>query len=109
MGLGGLFLQVPTAERKGQAGLCRKAGVRPCLTGKCRPQAAGDLGHPRARAGPSRGALPAACGVTGSHQALSAVAGSQQGGKAPGKPYVKSHDLCVNGSGTSNEEIMPAG
>ena len=109
MGLGEPLLQVPAAERKGQAGLCRKAGVRPCLTGKCRPPAAGHLGHPRARAWPSREAVPAACGVTGSHQALSAVAGSEQGGKSPGKPYVKSHDLRVNGSGTSNEEIMPAG
>ena len=48
-------------------------------------------------------------GVTGPHQGLSAVAGSEQGDKSPGRPYVISRDLHINGSGTPNEEIMPAG
>ena len=46
-GVGGPLPQVPAAERKGQAGLRRKAGVRACL--------AGSASHPRARAGPPEG------------------------------------------------------
>ena len=50
--------------------------------------------------GPLEGLCLQPVGVTGPHQGLSAVAGSEQGDKSPGRPYVISRDLHINGSGS---------
>ena len=103
------------AQKMGLGGRSRK-----CLLprGKARQGCAG-----RRECGPAWRGVPAtpglglalprgcACSLRGHRAPPSPLcsSGSEQGGKSPGKPYVRSHDLRVNGSGTSNEEIMPAG